>query len=96
MEGEETQKSGVELVDWICLRLCPPTWVLHLLDIITERNALSYWVEKLFWGSLQPLTPLGLKQEPDFVLAADVVYGSNLEVWDVLVEKKRRCQGAAL
>ena len=85
MEGEETQKSGVELVDWICLRSWRPTWVLHLLDIIMERNALSSWVEKLFWGSLQPLAPLGLKPKPDFVLAADVVYGSNLERWDALV-----------
>ena len=30
----------------------------------------------------------GLKQEPDFVLAADVVYGSNLEVWDALVREQ--------
>merc|ERR1712078_695677 len=57
---------------------------LHLLGINMERNAPSCRVEKLFWGSTAPLTVLGLKQEPDFLLAANVVYDRNS--WDALVK----------
>merc|ERR1712216_1011077 len=52
----------------------------------TERNAPLCRVKNLIWGGAQPLASLGLKQEPDFVLAADVVYGNNPEVWDALME----------
>ena len=59
------------------------TQLLHLLGRNMESNAPSCRVEKLFWGSAKPLTALGLKQEPDFLLAANVVY--DPEVWDALV-----------
>merc|ERR1712039_1164965 len=49
--------------------------VLQLLGINTKRNAHSCQVKTLFWGSSKPLAELELKQKPDFVLAADVVYG---------------------
>merc|ERR550514_1857206 len=41
--------------------------VLHLLGMNTESNAPLCRVEKLFWGSIEPLRALGLEQEPDFV-----------------------------
>ena len=67
--------------------------VLHLLGMNTERNAPSCQVEKLFWGSAEPLTALGLKQEPDFLLAANVVY--DPEVWDALVKTINDLSGSS-
>lgn len=48
--------------------------VLHLLGMNMEHNAPLCRVEKMLWGSAEPLTTLGLTQEPDFVLAANVLY----------------------
>jgi len=67
--------------------------VLHLLGMNTQRNAPSCQVEKLFWGSIEPLTVLGLKQEPDFVLAAGVVY--DPEVWDKLLDTLKALSGSS-
>ena len=39
----------------------------------------------MLWATAEPLGALGL-EEPDFVLAADVVYGRSPEVWDALAE----------
>merc|ERR1712050_706187 len=50
-------------------------------------------VRKLRWGSAEPLTALGLKQPPDFMLAADVLYGSDSKVRDALVETIRALSG---
>ena len=36
---------------------------------------------------------LGLKQELDFVLAADVVYGTDTEQWDMLVKTIKAVSG---
>ena len=58
--------------------------VLHLLNMNAERNAQWCRVEKLFWGSAEPLAKLGLTKAPDFLLAANVVY--DPEVWDALME----------
>merc|ERR1712048_1038989 len=58
-----------------------------------ERNAPSCHVKKLLWGTT-PQAALELKQEPDFVLAADVVYGSSPEVWNALLETLRALSGS--
>merc|ERR1712048_450220 len=58
-----------------------------------ERNAPSCHVKKLLWGTT-PQAALELKQEADFVLAADVVYGSSPEVWDALVETMKALSGS--
>eukprot|EP00747_Dinoflagellata_sp_TGD_P096942 gnl/TRDRNA2_/TRDRNA2_166985_c0_seq3.p1 gnl/TRDRNA2_/TRDRNA2_166985_c0~~gnl/TRDRNA2_/TRDRNA2_166985_c0_seq3.p1 ORF type:complete len:345 (-),score=56.72 gnl/TRDRNA2_/TRDRNA2_166985_c0_seq3:18-1004(-) len=68
--------------------------VLQLLGTNMQRNAPSCRVEKLYWGSAEPLAALGLRQEPDFVLAADVVYGRDLEVWSALVETIKALAGS--
>merc|ERR1739848_861815 len=68
--------------------------VLDLLGMNVKRNAPSCQVEKLLWGRTEPLAILGLK-EPDFVLAADVVYGSDPEVWDVLLETIKVLSGSS-
>merc|ERR1712226_1261621 len=65
--------------------------VLHLLRKNTQRNAPSCQVEKFFWGSAEPLAALGLKQEPDFVLAAGVVY--DPEAWDALLDTLKTLSG---
>lgn len=67
--------------------------VLHLLGMNMERNAPSCWVEKLLWGSTEPLAALGLRQEPDFVLAANVVY--DPKAWDALVETIKALSGSS-
>ena len=38
---------------------------------------------------------MGLRQEPDFVLAADVVYGGNPEARDALVESIKALSGGS-
>merc|ERR1712003_475697 len=67
--------------------------VLHLLDTNTQRNAPSCHVEKLFWGSAEPFTVLGLKQEPDFVLASSVLY--DPEVWEKLLDTLKALTGSS-
>merc|ERR1711924_379838 len=69
--------------------------VVHLLGMNTKRNAPSCRVKTLLWGRTQPLAILGLKQEPDFVLGADVVYGSDPEVWDTLLETIKAFSGSS-
>merc|ERR1712151_335810 len=69
--------------------------VLELLGMNTGRNAPSTRVEKLSWGSAGPVAALGLRQEPDFVLAADVVYGGNPEAQDALVESIKALSGGS-
>ena len=66
--------------------------VIHLLSKNVERKAPSCKVKKLLWGA-EPKAVLKLKQEPDFVLAADVVYGSP-DVWDVLLETIKALSGS--
>ena len=66
--------------------------VIHLLSKNVERKAPSCKVKKLLWGT-EPKAALKLKQEPDFVLAADVVYGSSPEVWDALLETIKALPG---
>merc|ERR1712151_372167 len=58
-----------------------------------EENAPSCQVKKLLWGP-KPSAALDLKHELDFVLAADVVYGSSPEVWDALLETFRALSGS--
>merc|ERR1711933_52143 len=67
--------------------------VLHLLGRNMKNNAPSCQVQKLLWGP-KPQAALELKQELDFVLAADVVYGSSPEVWDALLETLRALSGS--
>lgn len=51
---------------------------------------------KALWGRTEPLAILGLK-DPDFVLVADAVFGSDPEVWDVLLETiKALCESSTL
>ena len=66
---------------------------LHLLSMNMQRNAPSCQVQKLFWGSAEPLTALGLKQKPDFVLAASVVY--DPEWWDALLDTIKTLSGSS-
>merc|ERR1712151_134280 len=40
-----------------------------------KRNAPSCQAQKLLWGCDEPQAALELEQEPDFVLAADILYG---------------------
>ena len=71
--------------------------MLDLLSVNAKRNAPSCQVEKLLWGRtnfIEPFTIFGLK-EPDFVLAADVVYGSDPEVWDALLETIKALSGSS-
>eukprot|EP00747_Dinoflagellata_sp_TGD_P061071 gnl/TRDRNA2_/TRDRNA2_152348_c0_seq3.p1 gnl/TRDRNA2_/TRDRNA2_152348_c0~~gnl/TRDRNA2_/TRDRNA2_152348_c0_seq3.p1 ORF type:complete len:172 (+),score=37.77 gnl/TRDRNA2_/TRDRNA2_152348_c0_seq3:1-516(+) len=67
--------------------------VLQMLSTNMNRNAPGCRVTKLFWGSAEPLATLGLKkQDLDFVLAADVVYGKDLE-WGALVQTIKEIAG---
>merc|ERR1711879_237379 len=66
--------------------------VLQLLGINTKHNAPSCQVEKLFWGCVEPLAALELKEFPDFVLAANVLY--DLEAWDALVQTIKELSGS--
>ena len=68
--------------------------VLQLLRTNTDCNAPSCRVKKLSWGSAEPLAMLKRKREPDFVLAADVVYGSDLEQWSALVKTIKGLSGS--
>eukprot|EP00747_Dinoflagellata_sp_TGD_P179800 gnl/TRDRNA2_/TRDRNA2_31199_c0_seq1.p1 gnl/TRDRNA2_/TRDRNA2_31199_c0~~gnl/TRDRNA2_/TRDRNA2_31199_c0_seq1.p1 ORF type:complete len:251 (-),score=42.49 gnl/TRDRNA2_/TRDRNA2_31199_c0_seq1:119-763(-) len=68
--------------------------VLQLLKKNAERNAPQCRVEKLRWGSADPLTMLGLKQDLDFVLATEVLFGDNLEQWSALVETIKMVSGS--
>merc|ERR1712216_87788 len=65
--------------------------VVHLLGKNMERTAPSCQVKKLLWGTQAALE---LKQH-DFVLAADVVYGSDSAVWDALLETIRALSGSS-
>ena len=47
--------------------------VLELCCVNMESSTPSCRVLKLFWSDTQPVTVLGLKQELDFVLAANVL-----------------------
>merc|ERR1712176_1177501 len=67
--------------------------VLHLLRMNTERNAPTCQVQNLLWGEPEPLKALGLSQEPDFVLAADLVYGSDPGVWEALAKTIKALSG---
>lgn len=67
---------------------------MTLLRENVEANAAKdARVEKLVWGNEKPLKTLGLKTQPDLVLASDVVYGNDPAKWTNLVRTMRDLAG---
>lgn len=67
---------------------------MTLLRENVEANAAKdARVEKLVWGDEKPLKALGLKSQPDLVLASDVVYGNDPAKWTNLVRTMRDLAG---
>jgi len=50
-------------------------------------------VQRLVWGSMDPLRLLGLKLQPDIVFASDVVYGNDPTKWQALISTLSQLSG---